>query len=102
MEPADRRFYAGLLAAVASVALLAYTFVALRVGQPAQAPYVQPSVPSLIPPPLSCLCGTTRTSTRPFNVVCPYCRNTLSVQSSAVGSTASPVSVGAVAKPATK
>ena len=30
----------------------------------APAPVVQPSVPSLIPPPLSCLCGTARTVVR--------------------------------------
>lgn len=41
----------------------------------------QPSVPSLIPPPPACPCPAK--PTRPVNVVCPYCRNTLSVRPSA-------------------
>jgi hypothetical protein len=64
--------------------------------RPAQA--VQPSVPSLIPPTLSCLCGTTKASTRPLSVVCPYCRNTLSVQPSASGQVGQVVGEAAVAK----
>lgn len=74
-------------------ALISYVALVTR-----PAPIAQPSVPSLIPPPLSCLCGTTRAIIRPLNVTCPYCRNTFPVQPS--GQTGQVV--GDVVKPATK
>jgi hypothetical protein len=64
--------------------------------------FVQPSVPSLIPPPLSCACGTSRAVTKPFSVTCPYCRNTLTVQPSATGSASTGEVIRSVVKPAVK
>jgi len=94
MDPADRRFFSGLIVALFAVGLLTYSF--FLAGQAkAPTPFVQPSVPTLIPPPLSCLCGTTKQATRPFQVVCPYCRNTLSVQPSATGETIGATVTGA-------
>ena len=63
---------------------------------------VQPSVPSLMPPPLSCLCGTTKQSIRPFSVACPYCRNTLTVQPSATGDSIGATITGPILKSAAK
>lgn len=81
---ADTRFLAGLFVAIAAV--LAFGYSAYLAGQSrTPAPYVQPSVPSLIPPPLSCLCGTSKQSSRPFRVACPYCRATIEVQAPGIG-----------------
>ena len=101
MEPADRRFFGGLIVVIFAVATFGYSL--FLAGQSrAPTPYVSPSVPSLIPPPLSCLCGTTKQVVRPFQVTCPYCRNTLSVQPSATGDQTGATVAGAVAKAVAK
>ena len=102
MEPADRRFFSGLFVALCAVCLLAYTFSLAGQSRLPALPLAQPSVPSLIPPPLSCLCGTTRAITRPINVTCPYCRNSFSIQPSATGELTGATTTGVAVKPTAK
>ena len=86
MDPADRRFFSGLIVAVFAVAVFGYSlFLAgqSRIPVPAPAPaVVSPYVPApYVPcPPF-----------KPFNINCPYCRNVLSVQPSQTGQTGATV-----------
>lgn len=93
MNPDDRRLFAVLVAACFGAVVFGYSLFlyAQAIRQPS--PYVQPSVPSLIPPNCDGRCNPAMAS-KPFNVVCPHCRSTFSVQPSATGAVA-----GAAAPP---
>lgn len=79
-----------LFLAVVSLTLLAGFAGAYLVKVQAPAVPVQPSVPNLIPAPLPfCPGGCSKPSFKPFNVACPYCKNVITVQPSATGSTPS-------------